>query len=121
MHLDEPGPESTPKGNIHGNKIMLCIWWNQKDVVCYELLQPSQTINAERYQQQLINLSRALKEKRSEYAKRHDMVIFQHDNARPHVAKRVKETLEALDWDMLSHPPYSLDIAPSDYHLFRSM
>jgi len=33
----------------------------------------------------------------------------------------VKETLEALNWDVLSHPPYSPDIAPSDYHLFRSM
>ncbi|XP_068974748.1 histone-lysine N-methyltransferase SETMAR-like [Bombus flavifrons] len=25
------------------------------------------------------------------------------------------------DWDVLSHPPYSPDLASSDYHLFRSM
>ncbi|EGI63904.1 Mariner Mos1 transposase, partial [Acromyrmex echinatior] len=24
-------------------------------------------------------------------------------------------------WEVLSHPPYSPDVAPSDYHLFRSM
>ena len=48
-------------------------------------------------------------------------MIFQHDNARPHVAKVVKDTLEALNWDVLPHPRYSPDIAPSDYHLFRSM
>ena len=36
-------------------------------------------------------------------------MIFQHDNARPHVAKVVKETLEALNWDVLPHPPYSPD------------
>ena len=59
--------------------------------------------------------------KRPQYAKRHDKVIFLHDNARPHVAKVVKDTLEALQWDVLPHPPYSPDIAPSDYHLFRSM
>lgn len=116
----EPTP-STPKQNIHGSKVMLCIWWDQKGVVFYELLKPRQTINAELYQQQLNKVSRALREKRPEYAKRHDKVIFQHDNARPHVAKRVKETLEAFGWDVLPHPPYSPDIAPTDYHLFRSM
>ena len=48
-------------------------------------------------------------------------MFFQHDNARPHVAKRVKEKLEELGWTVLKHPPYSPDLAPSDYHLFRSM
>ena len=59
--------------------------------------------------------------KRPQYAKRHDKVIFRHDNARPHVAKVVKETSEALNWDVLPYPSYSPDITPSDYHLFGSM
>ncbi|UYV73361.1 hypothetical protein LAZ67_10002852 [Cordylochernes scorpioides] len=90
-------------------------------VIYYELLQPNETITRERYQQQLMRLSRALKIKRPLYAKRHDKVIYQHDNAWPHVAKVVKETLEALQWDVLPHPLYSPDIAPLDYHMFRSM
>jgi transposase len=68
-----------------------------------------------------MQLSQALKLERPQYAKRHDKVIFQHDNARPHAAKVVKETLEVLQWDVLPHPPYSPDIAPSDFHLFWSM
>ncbi|GBP89712.1 Mariner Mos1 transposase [Eumeta japonica] len=52
--------------------------------------------------------------------KRHDKVILLH-NARPHLAKPVKTYLGTLKWDVLPHPPYSPDIAPSDYHLFRSM
>ncbi|KAG5318798.1 MOS1T transposase, partial [Pseudoatta argentina] len=60
-------------------------------------------------------------EKRPLYAQRHDKVILLHDNARPHVAKPVKTYLETLKWEVLSHPPYSPDIAPSDFHLFRSM
>ncbi|UYV78940.1 SETMAR [Cordylochernes scorpioides] len=119
----KPGHASTSsaKPNIHGKKLMLCIWWDQLGVIYYELLQTNETITGERYQQQLMRLSRALKIKRPLYAKRHDKVIYQHDNARPHVAKVVKETLEALQWDVLPHPLYSPDIAPSDYHMFRSM
>lgn len=112
---------STPRPNIHGMKLLLCIWWDQLGVVYYELLKPGETITGERYRTQLMRLSRALKEKRPQYAERHDKVILQHDNARPHVAKPVKTYLETLKWEVLPHPPYSPDLAPSDYHLFRSM
>ncbi|KAG5318593.1 MOS1T transposase, partial [Pseudoatta argentina] len=64
---------------------------------------------------------RALKEKRPLYAQRHDKVILLHDNDRPHVAKPVKTYLKTLKWEVLPHPPYSPDIAPSNFHLFRSM
>ncbi|GBM56370.1 hypothetical protein AVEN_7176-1 [Araneus ventricosus] len=48
---DEPSI-STAKPNIHGYKLML---------VYYGLLQPNETITGKRYQQQLMQLSRALK------------------------------------------------------------
>ena len=112
---------STAKPNIHGKKLMLCIWWDQLGVVYYELLEPSETITGALYRTQLMRLSRALRDKRPQYLERHDKVILQHDNARPHVAKPVKTYLETLKWEVLPHPPYSPDIAPSDYHLFRSM
>jgi len=37
-----------------------------------------------------------------------------------HTAKPVRDTLEVLSWEVLSHAAYS-DLAPSDYHLFASM
>ncbi|EFN78792.1 Histone-lysine N-methyltransferase SETMAR, partial [Harpegnathos saltator] len=48
-------------------------------------------------------------------------VILLHDNARPHVTKSVKETLEPLRWEVLPYAAYSLDCALFDYYLFRSM
>ncbi|CAD7003923.1 unnamed protein product [Ceratitis capitata] len=89
--------------------------------IYYELLKPGESITGDRYRTQLTRLSRALKEKRPQYQERHDKVIVQHDNARPHVAKVVKKYLETLKWEVLPHPPYSPDVAPSDFHLFRSM
>ena len=129
IHYDNPksweppghASTSTAKPNIHGKKLMLCIWWDQLGVVYYELLKPNETITGALYRTQLMRLSRALKEKRAHYYSRHDKIILLHDNARPHVAAPVKTYLETHKWEVLSHPPYSPDIAPSDYHLFRSM
>jgi len=47
-------------------------------------------------------------------------VILLH-NAQSRVAKVIKDTLSALQWELLPHSAYSLVCAPSDYHLFRSM
>jgi hypothetical protein len=32
-----------------------------------------------------------------------------------------KAAIQELDWEILPHPPYSPDLAPSDYHLFLSL
>jgi len=69
---------------------MPCIWWDLQDVVYYELLQLDETIIGDRYRLQLMRLSRTLKEKRPQYEQRHNKVILQHNNARPHVAQAVK-------------------------------
>ena len=41
-----------------------------------------------------------------------------HDNARPHTVAHTVETLQELKFEVLAHPPYNPDFAPSDYHLF---
>ena len=87
----------------------------------YELVKPGETLNTERYRQQMINLNQALCEKRPEYQKRQYKVILLHDNAPSYTAKQIKETIEAFDWEILSHAAYSPDLAPSNYHLFASM
>jgi histone-lysine N-methyltransferase SETMAR len=45
-------------------------------------------------------------------------VLLHHDKARPHSAQTTQQRIQELQWEILEHPPYSLDLAPSDYHLF---
>ena len=45
-------------------------------------------------------------------------VVLLHDNALPHTADRTAETLRKLEFQVMVHPPYSPDLALSDYHLF---
>ena len=59
---------------------MLCIWWDQKGVVHYELLKPSDTITGDVYRRQLMRLKVAIEEKRPEWVNRHSKLIFQHDH-----------------------------------------
>jgi len=41
-----------------------------------------------------------------------------HDNERPHTAHAKIDALETLKFEVFSHPPYSPDLVPSDFHFF---
>lgn len=99
---------------------MLSVWWDFKGIIFYELLKNKKTINADKYCSQLDNLRKAIVEKRPSLANRKG-AIFHYDNARPHVAMMTQQKLKEFGWEVLIHPPYSSDIAPSDYYLFRSL
>jgi len=45
-------------------------------------------------------------------------VLFLHDNVPAHRALATQKKLAYLGFQCLDHPPYSPDLAPSDYHLF---
>ena len=48
-------------------------------------------------------------------------VIFHQDNTRPHTSLVTHKKLLDTGWEVMPHTPYSLDLAPSDYYLFRSL
>lgn len=112
-----------PKPNIHAKKVLLCIWWDWKGVLYYELLQLGETItqSANRYQQQLTNLSDVLEEKRLSTGQGSRKVILLHDNTRSHVVKASRYHMFELGWEFFPHAAYSRDMAPSDYQRFLSM
>ncbi|UYV80720.1 hypothetical protein LAZ67_19001531 [Cordylochernes scorpioides] len=45
-------------------------------------------------------------------------VLFFHDNARPHTSCKTASTIIKLGFEVLEHPAYSPDLAPSGYFLF---
>ncbi|UYV83125.1 SETMAR, partial [Cordylochernes scorpioides] len=114
-------PKQKPMPNRLGKKAMLCVWWDQTSVVYFKLLKPGETVNTSRYEQQMHSLREALNEIRPELREKHNKLILQHDNAPAHNATVVKNTIKDLGWELLPHPPYSPDLAPSDYHLFTSL
>ncbi|KFD70093.1 hypothetical protein M514_17695 [Trichuris suis] len=112
---------STPKANIYGKKVLLCVWWDRHGVLYRELLKPGQTVTADVYCSQLRKLSQILREKRQKYAHNQGLVLLLHDNARRHVDSVTKNTIHRLDRRELLYVADSHDLPPSDYHLFRSI
>ena len=110
-------PEPTPKGDLFPRKVMLSVWWDSKGIIYWEFLAKSKTIDGVTYARQMEDLRSAIRRLRPETRKVHLL----HDNARPHVCRIVQEKLNQFRWKIVPHPPYSPDLAPSDYHLFRSL
>ena len=47
--------------------------------------------------------------------------LFLQDNARVHTAKISMAKIRELKWQLLPHPAYTQDLAPSNFHLFGPM
>ncbi|GFW78666.1 putative DD34D transposase [Trichonephila clavipes] len=45
--------------------------------------------------------------------------VFHQDNAMPYTSVMTHQKLWELDWEVLMHPPYSLDLAPNDYRIAK--
>ena len=48
-------------------------------------------------------------------------VLLHNDNAPAHTSAIAMATIRESKFELLSHPPYSPDLALSDYHVFRSV
>jgi len=87
----------------------------------------TQTINSNVYCRQLDSLNEFIIQKCSELVNckgimfHRKEVVFHHDNAKPHTNLITRQKLLKLGWDVLPHPLYSPDLAPSDFHMFRSL
>jgi histone-lysine N-methyltransferase SETMAR len=51
----------------------------------------------------------------------HKNVLLLHDNAPSHTAAATVEFINSYKRQLLSHPPYSLDIAPCDFFLLPEL
>lgn len=47
--------------------------------------------------------------------------LLQHDSARLHTSVKMQETITNFVWTVLLHPPYSPNLAPSDFHTFGAL
>ena len=96
--------------------VLLTIFWDSEGVVHTEFLEQGNTVNSTKYVNTLEKLKARLRRVRSE-----KVSIIHHDNARPHTSLETRTALDRLGLRTLPHPPYSPDLAPSDFFLFPKL
>ena len=114
QHSSSPHPKKFRVQKFAG-KFLASTFWNHDVILLIDYLPKGQTINAEYYSSLLVQLKDILKEKHREVTKG---VLFLHDNAPAHRALASQKRLAYLGFQCLDHPPYSPDLAPSNYRLF---
>jgi len=48
-------------------------------------------------------------------------VLFHQDNAPAHTSSQARTAIRNAGFELLHHPPYSPDLAPSDFYLFPKL
>ena len=116
---------TTSESKIHAKKVLLCIWWDMKGVLYYELQGSDQEfhgpgiITSKGYDDQLNELSDAIEKKRPFTGKGKRKVILLYDNAMPQVTSDTQRTILKLGWEVMPHAANSPDLMPFDYHMFK--
>ena len=79
-------------------------------------LERGKTVTGDHYTELIWKLRSAIKEKRC--AKLSNGVLLHQDNAPAHTSAMAMGAIRECGFELLSPPPYSPDLAPSDYHVF---
>jgi len=117
-HSGSPRPKKIPIAKIRWKSYRL-EFLDQDGILLIDYLLRAQTINAEYYSSLLVQLKDILNEKR--LGKFTKVVLFLHDNAPAHRTLATQKKLAYLGFQYLDHPPYSSDLAPSEYQLFPGL
>ena len=118
----DPGsvPKQCSKRKLTPRKVMVTVWWSSAGVIHHSFLPNGVSITADVYCEELNTMMEKLAHLQPALVNRSSPLLL-HDNARPHTAQQTVSKLQELGLEALRHPPYSPDLAPTDYYFFQNL
>ena len=115
-----PGSPRLPrfKTQPSAGKVMATVFWDAKGVIMLDFLPKRSTITGVYYENLLDQLRTTIHEKRR--GKLSKDVLLQQDNTRVHTCIAMY-VVERNGYELIPHPAYSPDLAPSDFFLFPNL
>ena len=102
-------------------KVMATVFWDAKGVIMLDFLPKGSTITGVYYANLLDQLRTAIREKRQ--GKLSKGVLLQQETRESTLAKLqlAMDAVERNGYELIPHPGYSPDLAPSDFFLFPNL
>jgi histone-lysine N-methyltransferase SETMAR len=104
---------------VSSKKVMALIFWDNAGVLLVRYFRKGATLTGYIYSKVMDQLRKAIQKKRP--GKWEDGIFLIHDNASSHTSAVAQEAIRRNEFIQLTHPPYSPDLAPSDFHLFPKL
>lgn len=110
---------SKPRHEMLTKKVMLVAFWDARSMIHREFVPNGRSVNTQLYREILWHMRESVRRCRRElWCNHHHQFWLQHDNASAHRSRLVRHFCEVTDTKIVQHPPYSPDLAPSDFFLF---
>ncbi len=123
----EPGQDRPTKARSNGwaKKTMMTLFFDEMGVVWVEFMPPKMTITSEAFIGTLRRFKEAVRKKRPKLwapsnGNKHSFLLHM-DNASAHTAAPTETKMAEWGIRIVSHPPYSPDLAPCDYAIFPKL
>jgi histone-lysine N-methyltransferase SETMAR len=110
---------SVPVPVPSAQKVMASVFCEAESIFFIDYLEMGKTITGKYYSNLLTRLHEKIREKRPGLQK--NKIIFNQDNAPAHKSVLAMGKLRDLHYELLEHPLYSPDLAPSDSFLFPKL
>lgn len=108
-----------PRESQWVGKVMASVFWDCHGILFVDYLEKGKTINSEYYWALLERLKAKIAEKQPHMNRKKS--LFLQDNAPTHKSIATMAKINDLGLQLLPHPPYSPDLAPTDYYLFPNL
>mgnify|MGYP000138528298 CR=1 FL=1 len=109
----ESAPKKLRSSAIHRKCLMLSVFWDAKGVIKLDFT--AGKLDAQYYSDLLVEARRLRRKPNNQ------PLFLLHDNAPIHTSMTTNTTINKLKLQLLQHPPYSPDLAPSDFYLFKHL
>ena len=119
IQISQEADKALPKARLAPKKVMGTVWWSDASLIHYSFLNPGKTSTSEKCTQQIGEMHQKLQCQQLAWSIERTQ-FFSMTMPAIHT-KPVLQKLNELGYKVSPHPPYLVDLLPTDYHFLNHL